>query len=415
MTLIRTSLLNAIAVFIKMLTLLGINKVLAIYVGPSGYAALGQFQNAVQMITTFASGAVNTGVTKYTAEYKDDVAAQHRVWRTAGTIALSGSLFFSVLIVIFNETLAIWFLKDAGFGGVFVWFGATLVLFTLNTLMLAILNGKKEIGKYVIANIAGSLFSLLVTALMSMSYGLYGALVALAVYQSLSCFITFFLCFKSPWFKLSYMMGRLDKKTAINLSKFTVMALSSALCVPISHILVRNHLGETFGWQSAGYWEAMWRLSSAYLMLVTTTLSVYYLPKLSELKESKDIKNEILQGYKVIFPVAIACGLIMYFLRDFIIFVLFTSDFLPMRDLFGWQMLGDVLKIASWILGYVLAARAYWKIFVFSELFFALLFYVLVVVFSSFKLESAVIAHAVTYALHFCFMFAVMKKKGIFA
>jgi PST family polysaccharide transporter len=415
MTLIRTSLLNAIAVFIKMLTLLGINKVLAIYVGPSGYAALGQFQNAVQMITTFASGAVNTGVTKYTAEYKDDVAAQHRVWRTAGTIALSGSLFFSVLIVIFNETLAIWFLKDAGFGGVFVWFGATLVLFTLNTLMLAILNGKKEIGKYVIANIAGSLFSLLVTALMSMSYGLYGALVALAVYQSLSCFITFFLCFKSPWFKLSYMMGRLDKKTAINLSKFTVMALSSALCVPISHILVRNHLGETFGWQSAGYWEAMWRLSSAYLMLVTTTLSVYYLPKLSELKESKDIKNEILQGYKVIFPVAIACGLIMYFLRDFIISVLFTSDFLPMRDLFGWQMLGDVLKIASWILGYVLAARAYWKIFVFSELFFAMLFYVLVVVFSSFELESAVIAHAVTYALHFCFMFAVMKKKGIFA
>ena len=415
MTLIRTSLLNAIAVFIKMLTLLGINKVLAIYVGPSGYAALGQFQNAVQMITTFASGAVNTGVTKYTAEYKDDVAAQHRVWRTAGTIALSGSLFFSVLIVIFNETLAIWFLKDAGFGGVFVWFGATLVMFTLNTLMLAILNGKKEIGKYVIANIAGSLFSLLVTALMSMSYGLYGALVALAVYQSLSCFITFFLCFKSPWFKLSYMIGTLDKKTAINLSKFTVMALSSALCVPISHILVRNHLGETFGWQSAGYWEAMWRLSSAYLMLVTTTLSVYYLPKLSELKESKDIKNEILQGYKVIFPVAIACGLIMYFLRDFIISVLFTSDFLPMRDLFGWQMLGDVLKIASWILGYVLAARAYWKIFVFSELFFALLFYVLVVVFSSFELESAVIAHVVTYALHFCFMFAVMKKKGIFA
>ena len=67
MTLIRTSLLNGIAVVIKMLTLLSINKVLAIYVGPVGYAALGQFQNAVQMITTFASGAINTGVTKYTA------------------------------------------------------------------------------------------------------------------------------------------------------------------------------------------------------------------------------------------------------------------------------------------------------------------------------------------------------------
>lgn len=62
------------------------------------------------------------------------------------------------------------------------------------------------------------------------------------------------------------------------------MAVTSAVCVPVSHILVRNHLGETFGQEYAGYWEAMWRLSAAYLMLVTTTLSVYYLPMLSELK-----------------------------------------------------------------------------------------------------------------------------------
>ncbi|WPN48573.1 hypothetical protein [Pseudomonas sp. P8_241] len=92
MTLIKTSLLNGIAVVVKMLTLLGINKILAIYVGPTGYAAIGQFQNAVQMITTFASGAVNTGVVKYTAEYADDESAQHKVWQTAGAIALAGTL-----------------------------------------------------------------------------------------------------------------------------------------------------------------------------------------------------------------------------------------------------------------------------------------------------------------------------------
>ena len=90
MTLIKTSLLNGIAVAIKMLTLLGINKILAIYVGPAGYAAIGQFQNAVTMITTFASGAINTGVTKYTAEYYQDEERQRLVWRTAGTIALLG-------------------------------------------------------------------------------------------------------------------------------------------------------------------------------------------------------------------------------------------------------------------------------------------------------------------------------------
>lgn len=61
MNLVKTSLLNGIAVAIKMLTLLGLNKLLAVYVGPGGYAAIGQFQNVVQMLTTFASGAINNG------------------------------------------------------------------------------------------------------------------------------------------------------------------------------------------------------------------------------------------------------------------------------------------------------------------------------------------------------------------
>ena len=127
MTLIKTSLLNGIAVVIKMLTLLGLNKILAIYVGPSGYAALGQFQNAVGMITTFASGAINTGVTKYTAEYYDDEERQQEVWRTAGTIALTGSLLTSVLVILLNKQLATWFLNDTSLGSVFICLSIILI------------------------------------------------------------------------------------------------------------------------------------------------------------------------------------------------------------------------------------------------------------------------------------------------
>ena len=401
MNLVRTSLLNGIAVAIKMLTLLGINKILAIYVGPAGYAALGQFQNAVQMITTFASGAINTGVTKYTAEYHGDEAKQRKVWRTAGTIALLGSLFTGAVIAVFNQQLATWFLKDAHYGGVFLWFAATLVLFTFNALLLAILNGKKEITRYVIANIAGSIFALLVTTLMAIKLGLYGALVALAVHQSITFFITLLLCYKAPWFKVGHLFGGIDKQTAFNLGKYTAMALTSAICVPVSHILVRNHLGETLGWEAAGYWEAMWRLSAAYLMFITTTLSVYYLPKLSELKSAIDIKKEVIQGYKIILPAAAASGLVIYLLRDIIIRLLFTTDFLAMRDLFAWQMLGDTLKIGSWILAYIMLGKAMFKLFMVLEIVFAAGFVALTWGFTSlFGLTGVVVAHAVNYAVY---------------
>ena len=414
MTLIKTSLLNGIAVVIKMLTLLGLNKILAIYVGPSGYAALGQFQNAVQMITTLASGAINTGVTKYTAEYHEDEAKQHAVWRTAGTISLIGSVFVAIAVIAFNKPLAGWFLKDESLGSVFTWFALTLVLFVFNTLLLAILNGKKEIQRYVTANIAGSLFALAVTTAMAIQLGLYGALVALAIYQSLTFFVTLTLTYKASWFKLSYLLGGIDKQAAKNLAKFTAMALTSAACVPLSHILIRNHLGETLGWEAAGYWEAMWRLSAAYLMLVTTTLSLYYLPKLSELQDPAEIKKEILQGYRIILPVAAMCGLVIYLLRDFIIRVLFTAEFAQMEVLFGWQMVGDTLKIGSWLLGYILAAKALVGWFMISELLFSTLFFTLVyLTVGKWGVEGTAISHTINYSLHFSFMFALLKFKKI--
>jgi PST family polysaccharide transporter len=404
-TLIKTSLLNGIAVVIKMLTMLGLNKILAIYVGPAGYAAIGNFQNAAQMITTFASGAINTGVVKYTAEYHDDEEKQRQVWRTAGTIAVLGSVITGIGVAVFSKQIAQWFLQDESYNTVFIWFSVTLVFFIFNTLLLAILNGKKEIHRYIIANIAGSLFSLAVTSALAVQFGLHGALTALAIHPSFAFVITLYLCYKADWFKFSYLFGRLDKQVVLNLSKYTAMALTSAACVPVSHILIRTHLADTLGMDAAGYWEAMWRLSGAYLMLVTTTLSLYYLPKLSELKDPKEIKAEIFQGYKIILPVAAACGLVIYLLRDFIIGVLFTSDFIPMRDLFAWQMVGDTLKIGSWILAYLMLGKAMMKLFIASEIVFAAGFYGWTYFLTGmYGLEGVTIAHAINYAIYWVVM-----------
>lgn len=419
MTLIRTSFLNGIAVVVKMLTLLGLNKLLAVYVGPAGYASLGQFQNAMTMITSFASGAINTGVTKYTAEYYDDEHRQRAVWRTAGSIALVGSLVTSALIIIFSKSLAGWFLKDESYAGVFNWFAATLIFFVFNALLLAILNGKKEIARYVLANIAGSFFALVVTSILAIAYSLYGALIALAIYQSISFFVTLFLCYKASWFKFKYLIGDIDKGIAKNLASFALMALTSAICVPVSHIFIRSHLGETFGWDMAGYWEAMWRLSGAYLMLVTTTLSVYYLPRLSELVDFKEIKQEIVQGYRLILPVAVFCGISIYILRDFIIGILFSDQFLPMRDLFAWQMVGDTLKIGSWILAYLMLGKAMTKHFIITEVAFSLSFYIFVLALTkAFGFTGVALAYAVNYLVYWVVMYFVvfknLKNKGNF-
>lgn len=401
MNLLKTSALNGVAVLIKTATLFILNKILAIYVGPSGYAMIGQFQNFIQMITTFSGSMINTAVTKYTAEYYEDKQKQKKIWQNAGSIVFILSLLFALLIIIFQQQLSLYIFHSLEYQSVFIWFAIFLVFFNFNTLFLAILNGKKEILKLVLANITGSLVSLVITSALAVKYHLYGALVALSVYQSLAFFVTLYLCYKADWFKFSYLFGKIDKDTAKKFASFALMALVSAICVPLSQMVIRTYIGQEFGVNYAGYWEAMIRLSAAYLMLVTTTLGVYYLPRLSELKSLVEIKREVYLGYKLIFPLAIIGGFCVYLLKNWIIVLLFSNKFLPMADLFLWQMIGDALKIGSWILAYLMLSKAMTKLFVMTEIVFAISSILLTYICTQmFGFEGVSIAHLINYAVY---------------
>ena len=412
MNLIKTSVLNGIAVLIKTATMFILNKILAVYVGPAGYAAIGQFQNFIQMVTSFAGGAINTAVIKYTAEYYEDENKQRTVWKTAGSIVSIFSFIFTFLVLIFHQQLSLYIFKTVEYGSVFIWFAVFLIFFNLNALLLAILNGKKEILKLVIANIAGSLFSLLVTSIMAVKYSLYGALVALSIYQSLNFMVTLFLCYRSSWFNWTYFYGKIDADVAKKFLAFASMALVSAICVPLSQMVIRSYLSHEYSAVYAGYWEAMIRLSAAYLMLVTTTLGIYYLPRLSELSNIQDIKKEIYLGYKLIFPLAVVGGVIVFILKDWIIQLLFSAQFLPMRELFLWQMIGDSLKIGSWILAYLMLSKAMTRLFISTEIFFAFSSIFLTYLCTQFfGFEGVSIAHLVNYALYWLVMsYCVFKN-----
>lgn len=401
MNLLTTSVLNGVAVLIKTLTLFVLNKILAVYLGPTGYAALGQFQNFIQMVTTFAGSAINTAVIKYTAEYHEDQNRQRAIWKTAGSLVFLFSLIFAILILIFQSQLSLYIFHTLEYQNVFVWFAVFLVFFNFNTLFLAILNGKKEILKLVIANIAGSLFALIITSILAIKLHLYGALIALSIYQSIAFIVTLFLCYRAKWFKLSSLFGKIDLEITKKFSSFVWMALVSAICVPLSQMLIRAYLSREFGLAYAGYWEAMIRLSTVYLMLVTTILGVYYLPRLSELKMLDEIKKEIYLGYKFLFPLAVAGGIIVFVLRDWIINVLFSPSFAPMQSLFFWQMMGDALKIGSWILAYLMLSKAMTKLYISTEIIFTVSLLVLTYVCTQvFGFEGVSIAYLVNYGMY---------------
>lgn len=410
MSLVRTSILNGIAVVVKVATAMLLNKILAVYVGPAGYAALGQFQNALSVAASLAGGVVASGVTKGTAEHFDDEARQHAVWQTAVKLTLVATAIASAIFLLSAPWLSETLLQRLDLSSVFAWAGLALPAIAANNLFLAIINGKKEVGTYVAANILGSIVSLCVVGLLTYVWGLYGALLALAISPAVLLLGTGALISRLSWFKLRFLWGKTHSNALRELSGFGLMGLTSALAAPITYMFIRNHLSTSLDINAAGYWQASWKISEIYLMLITTTLSVYYLPRLAEIKTANELKSEILKVYRLVLPVVIVGAGFIYVLRDFIIEILFSPDFSPMRDLFLWQLTGDVLKIGSWVLSFIMLGRAMVKAFVLTELAFSLSFCILTHMMTSrFGLLGVSMAYAINYLLYWMVMAYLVK------
>ena len=135
MKLIKTSILSGISVFFKVLTLLGINKILAIYVGPSGYATIGQLQNVLQICTGVLTGTLSNGITKLTAEYQGDIENQKEIWKTSSTFSILGCILLSLLIYTYSYEISLGFLGDGTYADSFSLFSITLLFLVLNVLM----------------------------------------------------------------------------------------------------------------------------------------------------------------------------------------------------------------------------------------------------------------------------------------
>jgi polysaccharide transporter, PST family len=412
MKLLKTTLLNGVSVFIRLSCSSILNKIMAVYVGPSGFAALGQLQNLIVLIANLSGGLLISGITKMTAQHFDEIEKQKIIWKTAVRYTLCAGLAFSMLILFFGSRLSDWLFHGLELGNIYVWISLTLPATALNNLLLAVINGKKEIGIYVASNILGSILGLIVAATLVMYFGLYGALVACVINPAIALISTVWLVSGSSWFRFSSFVGHIDGAAIKELLGFGFMGLVSALTGPTSSILVRDHLIDNFGIVNAGYWQAATKISDNYLLLIVSTLSVYYLPRISEIRKANELRVEIIKVYGLVMPIAIVGALIIYIFRELIINILFSSDFMAMEKLMPWQLVGDVIKIGAWVLSSAMAGRAMIRPFVITEVFFSATYVLLTLLLTNFfGLTGVVMAYAFNYLAYWACMGYLMNAE----
>jgi len=411
--LIKTSFYTSISTAITFISGFIVVKVVAVKNGPKGIAFVGQFQNTATILTMLATAAISTGVIKYLAEHKNDIKKRKEIINTAFLIIFFSSLIISVFTMSTSGYLSEAAFKTKDFWLVYFLFGLFTMVISFNVMFLAILNGLKEIKKFTIINISSSLTGVTLTVLFAYTWGIKGVLVA-STATALFIFLINIYFFNKLGIKWKPDFKSWDKSVVKMLSGFSLMAIVSGFVAPTMQILVRDRIITQFSIADAGYWQAVTKISDYYLGFITSVLGVYYMPRLSELNSKVELRHEIIAGYKIILPIVAAIAFLIWVFKDLIIHILFTSAFLPMKPLFTYQLLGDFFKIGSWLLSYLMIAKALTKTFIATEILFAASYVILSYYFmDNYGIIGATYSFCINYLFYWILMWVLMRKQII--
>lgn len=410
LNLLKTGFLTAIATFARLLSAFLVMKLVAVLAGPEGVAQLGQFMSLTALLVVFAGGGVGSGVVKYLAQFRDDVQSIQALVGSALTFTLVSSLLMCVLVLIFSTDISIWLFGGGEYTSLIVVLAVAQIFVALHNLIIAIINGMMDVKRLALVHVIGAVIGVLLPSALGYFFKLYGVLLAFVLGQGLLLFVSLGCYARSQYFNLNYFRPIVDNEMLSRLAKFSLMTLTSALLAPIVQIVVRNMLAENFSWEQVGYWQAVTKVSEAYLLFISMAISVYYLPKLSSIDDRQNFKREIVLGYTILMPVVFLSAAFVFILKGPITWLLFSDEFEGALYLYAPQLIGDVIKIASFLLSYIMLAKSMTKTFFVSELFFSSLYVVLVYVMSaSFGLIGAMYAFIVNYSIYFIFTLVVAK------
>ncbi len=411
-TLFRVTSLNSLSVVLKIGIGLITSKVIAVFIGPSGLALVGNLRNFISTIESFATLGFQNGIVKYIADAKNDSEKQKKIISTVFLTLLSIVLVLSILLFSFaNYWNAIIFNNSYQYQSVFRFLALALPWYAASIILIAIINGLGKFKNVITINIIGNCIGFLFSVIVIWRYRTYGALLSIIIPPSLLFFVSFYFINKEIPFFQSINLSWFDSKIIKDLSSYSLMAVVSSVLGPIVLLAIRSNIIATLGMEQAGFWEAISRISSYYLLFISTILTVYFLPKLAFATNKKATKNVLLSYYKGIMPIFIIGLIILYFLRFFIIKLIFTPAFLPISGLFFWQIIGDVFKAASIILGYQFFAKKLTRAFIITEIISLGLFYFLSdLLIKTYGIEGIVMAYAINYFLYFLILVYYFRK-----
>ena len=352
-----------------------INKLLAVFLPPAAFACVGQFMNWMNIGQATSSLAMQNGWVSLTAQNKDNVKNLHGVWRGGFRLTTFATIFTCVAAVLFCFIAPL----DKMLPGVHPRLAQAAILFALPGILAtnmvaicsAVMNGLGLVKRWALIQVVSSLFQMLwvafflysgrlsvlsIIATQSIVAGIFAARVAARAGFNLKTFRESVLDTRGPW--LSY----------------AVMGLVPMIVAPLVLMFVRSLVGTELGWNAAGIWQGVYKISDFFASIFSAVLGVLILPRISREMTRESFRKEFYPIFARMMGFTLVFCIILFFCRSLVVAILLSESYAPAANYMPIQLLGDFFRSGGWCFGMVLIARRETKAFLFVEVGANLLF-----------------------------------------
>lgn len=413
---IKIAILVAVAHLSKICAALLIIKLIAVKLGPEGMGLLGNYMSLISIAVVMAGGGVTSGIIKYVSEYSDDEDRREIFIKNSFFYSVFFSCLVFLIFIPFSDEISKQIFGSNEYSLYIKIFLVAQILNGATNFFYGVFNGMGENWMYSLSVFTSNFLFLLIAYFLVEKYGLQGSIVALTLPLLIPLIpALYFFLKKGILIKFSF-EGFLND--SLKLSKYTLMLSFSAICFPVVEIFIRRIIFNFSDLSAVGLWQAMMKLSTAYLSFFSIFLSLYLIPRVSLEKNFLQIKAKVIYSMSFVALSFFFIAIIFYIKSDFFIRLIFSESFIEIESYLFYQIAGDFFRVLGWVIGFVVVAKAETTIYIFGEIFQAMCFLIFVGVIINFEpgVEGVVYAYLLGNIVYFtvaCFGFFFVYKSRL--
>lgn len=390
-------------------------KVLAVLLGAAGVGLVSLYTGLMQTASSLATMGLGTVGTRQIAEAigQDDARAL-AVTRRA--------MLWGTLLLAFSGALVVWSLRDLlaqyvlgsiDKASIVGWLSLGVALSVAGASQGALIQGMRRISDMAKLSVYGSVLNTVFGLVLLWQWGAAGLIAYVLVGPLMSFLLGHLYVSRLPKSDGGIITINEMSQQWKMLILLGIPLMGAGLVGALVQLWIRVVVGNTLGAESLGHFQAAWVISMQYIGFVLGAMGADYYPRLTSIIHDRQAASRLVNEQTEIAlllsaPVFIA----ILGLAPWLIHLLYSSEFMPAVEILRWQIIGDVLKVASWPLGFVILAAGYGKTFFVTEITTMILIGAVVVVFiSKMGLQITGIAFLIGYCYLTPVVYLLVKRR----